>query len=451
MSNNRFINPYNFVPFDKEPDRTTSNDTERKNTGFFDVTIKLKTDLIIPDGKKLDFDWETPIPAKDNKKHGHYRFFRLNGKPAIPGSSLRGMVRSVFEAASNSCLPFLLDDSFTMRSPAKKKGREEQGSWKSIMGKYSPCTDIDELCPACRLFGTTEAAKESKNGNGSLPVKGLKGRVRFTDALPTQPIKEDDIQACTLQILAEPRPTAFEFYLNKPNVENATYWNCKHYIIDGKQKERQDSKLVPRGRKFYWHSRPKPAKVKKGNMNATMECLIGGSTDFQFQVYFDGITDTELKQLEWALTFGENDADGRYCHKLGHARPLGYGSVKLTIDRITLRKLRWEGNRLISSTETVENPPKDFKYCWKNQEIIKALLKMADYDFSKNADRIDYPHLKDASSDDPCDDSCIFQWFVKNRKTRPINTLPDPLAIDLSLPKLEKEQKQNHKSNSKRW
>ena len=80
------------------------------------------------------------------------------------------------------------------------------------MGDFVPCKD--KLCPACLLFGTI---------NGT----GMKGHIRVSDAFLNG---ETESKVHTLDILASPRTTAFEFYLKKP-VKNATYWDFDFYGV----------------------------------------------------------------------------------------------------------------------------------------------------------------------------------------------------------------------------
>ena len=56
-------------------------------------------------------------------------------KLLIPGSSLKGVVRSVYEAITKSCI-------------CKTKARNEQ-----IPHQYNECKEPKNLCPACRVFG----------------------------------------------------------------------------------------------------------------------------------------------------------------------------------------------------------------------------------------------------------------------------------------------------------
>lgn len=78
----------------------------------------------------------------------YYGFTRYNGQLAIPGTSIKGAVRSIVEAISNSCV----------RQVAKGERAPH----------HKACEGTTDLCPACRLFGTT----------------GYGGRIHFSDAFP---------------------------------------------------------------------------------------------------------------------------------------------------------------------------------------------------------------------------------------------------------------------------
>ena len=109
----------------------------------------------------------------------------------------------------------LADDNGTPRCylSGASIGRVMQGrGWAEIMGSYAPCADIDALCPGCALFGTVKG-------------KGTSGRVRFTDAEAAQ---YESLGNKTLPILSGPKPSAYEFYLEKPKSTYETsigFWN----------------------------------------------------------------------------------------------------------------------------------------------------------------------------------------------------------------------------------
>ena len=89
----RFINPYDFVRLG--PDIQRKEPSDGTLSGKITVSLIVKTPLAIP-----DTDGITP----DEIGHKTYPFFRVEGKPVIPGSQLRGMLRTAYETLSNSCL-----------------------------------------------------------------------------------------------------------------------------------------------------------------------------------------------------------------------------------------------------------------------------------------------------------------------------------------------------------
>lgn len=94
----RFINPYNFVPFESKCNRQplTAYMTGDTFTGIVHCTLKVKTPVIITDSINKS------MTANEVAEH---KFFSYDAKtPVIPGSELRGMLRSVHEAAFNGCL-----------------------------------------------------------------------------------------------------------------------------------------------------------------------------------------------------------------------------------------------------------------------------------------------------------------------------------------------------------
>ena len=92
-SGRRFINPYNFVRLGSDVQREEPSDGTL--SGKITVSLIVKTPLSIPDTDGI---------KTDVIGHKTYPFFRVEGKPVIPGSQLRGMLRSAYETLSNSCL-----------------------------------------------------------------------------------------------------------------------------------------------------------------------------------------------------------------------------------------------------------------------------------------------------------------------------------------------------------
>lgn len=93
----KFINPYNFVPLGKECNK---NSYEKGSLcGVIEYSLLTKTPLFIPD---------TETEQVDANGHREYKFFSYGGdKPVIPGSEMRGMLRSYYEILTDSCLSAL--------------------------------------------------------------------------------------------------------------------------------------------------------------------------------------------------------------------------------------------------------------------------------------------------------------------------------------------------------
>jgi len=113
----RFLNPYNFVRPLAAPQNLPPLSEETADlyllwrcpppphdrytglSGRITCTMTAKTPLFVSDS---DFFYQNEEDRK--KDHRTYRFFNVNGEDMIPASSLRGAIRSAFEAATNSTL-----------------------------------------------------------------------------------------------------------------------------------------------------------------------------------------------------------------------------------------------------------------------------------------------------------------------------------------------------------
>ena len=320
----------------------------------------------------------------------------------------------------------LADDNGTPRCylSGASIGRVMQGrSWAEIMGNYAPCADTDALCPGCALFGTVKG-------------KGTSGRVRFTDAEAAQ---YESLGNKTLPILSGPKPSAYEFYLEKPKSTYETsigFWNydfCSleetKYFPDGTKRTIKKFRVYtpqPRGRKFYWHSAPR-TENERSNQNATLEAMKG---TFKGSVYFDRITRAQLEELAFVLTLGENTPASPRLHKIGHGKPVGYGSCKITLTGGELRTLAQQDGTLCYTTEPL---PLDSLLAAHGRidtdsTSVKSLLKIADKR-STQSKTVEYPSAKDKNGNDK-----IFNWFSQNRKhAKSLITLPHPLDGDIEI------------------
>lgn len=323
----------------------------------------------------------------------------------------------------------LADDNGTPRCylSGASIGRVMQGrSWAEIMGNYAPCADTDALCPGCALFGTVKG-------------KGTSGRVRFTDAEAAQ---YESLGNKTLPILSGPKPSAYEFYLEKPKSTYETsigFWNydfCSleetKYFPDGTKRTIKKFRVYtpqPRGRKFYWHSAPR-TENERSNQNATLEAMKG---TFKGSVYFDRITRAQLEELAFVLTLGENTPASPRLHKIGHGKPVGYGSCKITLTGGELRTLAQQDGTLCYTTEPL---PLDSLLAAHGRidtdsTSVKSLLKIVDKR-STQSKTVEYP--KEPRKGKKQGEPKIFNWFANNRsKGANLVTLPHPLDDNIEI------------------
>ena len=327
---------------------------------------------------------------------------------------------------------------------------------------HAPCKKTSNLCPACRLLGSV------------MQDGAVSSRLRFSDAAgeditlsPAIMDKEEDVT--TLKELSSPKLTSIEFY---SLLENDTQFS-KHSKWDY---DDDDKGVFLRGRKIYLHNpkaelkegeNPKYAvysiedmndkelNAKKGikdvrkelttNRNSSMQLATKGR--FGFSVYFNGITENELKTLVWALTLGDADGTTSRLHKLGHGRPLGLGSVKLTVDSIAKRTT--DGTAYHVETEEVEADYfNGFHLPVEGTDTLTALLTVSDFNYTGEYN-VAYP-IGTAGVSQKNDHNSM-QWFSINHgrigKNRIFKHVLHPIVLGgravtadkLLLPHLYKE------------
>ena len=170
------------------------------------------------------------------------------------------------------------------------------------------CSEKEKVCEACALFGIV-------GRTGSEFARA--SRIRFSDAVCED--KNCFDKKFIMPISGTPRISSFEFYLKS----------------DLDQFHADDKGVTIAGRKFYWHHKGyvmnKDSVNKEGNNMDYKAELVKSGSEFTFDVYFDEITENELKKLLFTLNLGENSLDSDKCHKIGHGKPIGLGSAKIHI------------------------------------------------------------------------------------------------------------------------
>ncbi|RKW45128.1 MAG: TIGR03986 family CRISPR-associated RAMP protein, partial [Lachnospiraceae bacterium] len=252
-----------------------------------------------------------------------------------------------------------------------------------LLGERQPCTSRNNLCPACRIFGVT----------GKNDEKGIASRVRFSDII----IDEDiEFKKYSLSPLRSPHPSYLPFYAITSDYNQG-------YDAEGSD---------IRGRKFYWHHASENTDIN--NADTTIEGIKSGI--FSFSVYYEDLTKAQLEHVLWLLCLGENEEDGKYCFKIGHGKPLGYGSVKIIVDGYKERTVE-DGNYVLrsNSQSDVNNKVAEVDL-FKNATDLKHVLNFN----TLNNKEVSYPYVLDCEgkrSSDPNDvNMSSAKWFSENMK-----------------------------------
>jgi len=295
-------------------------------------------------------------------------------------------------------------------SPAQLGRAEFNRSMGDILGSKRSCKKKNNLCAACGLFGMIGDYDNS-----------VASRVRFSDAMLIGQVQTSNF---ILKELGTPHPSYIPFYA---------------YSETGTLSYDNDTMEI-NGRKYYWHD-PKAATDKTvyslpntkesiSNINSTME-IIPVESRFQFKVFYDFVSENELKGLIWALTFGENSEDGNLCHKIGHGKPIGLGSVKIGI--ISDNRRYFESGSYEIKKQALQACD-DF-YPRAGEETIEALKTICSFNVCEQYE-IRNPYVVGATIGEKGNIHASHQWFTTNWKlgnSKPdyyLEPIPDSLDIE---------------------
>lgn len=418
--------PYNFIPFEPsavlpyvEPDEEPG----QRWSGVLRVSLRALTPLLV-----------AGLQATAGNGPARKTFFKVNGRHVIPGSSLKGMLRSLAEVLSFSNMrpmntknifwrnisspgyrkQFLgandailggylvkkgaqyfltrvevtpsffgapassereivktgnmpgkkrdylfarsdkpgapvpekvIDDFFDQRTPAQLTKWKNEGYDQKIHNPGIPVffkNDSDGTISAlglCRYFRLKYAGKPIDFAPdqgldlvqalfGATRNQGRKGRVAVGAAtVEGQPDRE------YATVLGQPHPTCLAHYLEQKAVQRSPYGNCGNKLESFSSYQNREFRL--RGRKWYWHRDVDipPPPNKNAKVQSTLQPLQAGATA-TFDIRLDRVSSLELGALLEALELPDGHA-----HKLGLGKPLGFGSVLITLERADVRRV----------------------------------------------------------------------------------------------------------------
>jgi CRISPR/Cas system CSM-associated protein Csm3 (group 7 of RAMP superfamily) len=281
MPRNPNAEPKPFVLIDipsTPPERKPSTTHEKFAglTGRLELTFTVVSEYLFVGSGAYEFDPN----ARGDCPDVWYTFYRRNGQICVPGTSIKGAIRAIVEAISNSCV---------------SQSREHERRLIELDKAHLPaeCKVPDSLCPACRLFGVT----------------GFRGKVSFTDALPIGPIQTKRVKIPEL-------------------------W---HH--DPKRIRKLD-----RARRFYERKRFEEFRNLSPERGRWFVEAIPVNSAFKTTLFFENLSIEELGLLfhAWGWAVEGERVIIAFAPKIGGAKPRCFGSVQF--DYQTTRLSLWSSN-----------------------------------------------------------------------------------------------------------
>jgi CRISPR-associated protein (TIGR03986 family) len=352
-----------------------------------------------------------------------------------------------------------------------------------------PARRVEELSPADRVFGWV-----NQNGNGAYKGNLRIGMVKCVTENAIEPFSNTGVP---LAILGQPKPQQARFYVassiqseaqkNGISREQAGYWPNKG--LRGRKVYPQHSKL-PEG---YWENpeedrtqqnlnghfqeyrRPHRPIMDRGfaqldetrtafkldsdheqrdDQNRSVTGWVKPNTTFEFEIGVTNLSRVELGGLLWLLELPDD-----HYHRLGGGKPLGFGSVTVSIDwnKTDLQegkslKQRYEGLEAIvndnpmAAQDCIDNFRREVARSYGSNEFERASFIAAFRRYARGFNKpVHYPRTSQPgqrrnSTIPPHPEGKSFEWFVANERTGkfggPKLSLPD-LVSDEGLPILE--------------
>ena len=308
-------------------------------------------------------------------------------------------------------------------SPASITKEISRRKLQDAAGEYLACSTVENRCPACDLFGMV--GRNNKESRTS--------KLRFSDAfiLNKADNKEYYDKPVILPELSSPKVGNMEFYLKKP--DDANFWTYDYYVDKNSNIKLYSPTLS--GRKYYWNQPDMtyPRNVEKNIRNVTIRA-VKKHNKFEGKVFFENISTKQLNQILWILNCGSRNKDENdMVFKLGSAKPLGFGSVLLTVKDIKERKIIAANEKLVdgeyikliysNKSKTDYRNIKTYEecefYCGENDEIKKSFMNLTSFE-KMCGYRISYPLTKEQISDFDKKGyvSEGYKWFTNNHTSK---------------------------------
>jgi hypothetical protein len=363
----RFRNPYHFVPVvgdhpsgevnrneiaAQAPHVTHDRHVQGTHSGRLVCKVVVETPLICGNQQ---------VSSEAAPRQGwtkQLKPFELHLNPALPASSLRGMLSAVAEAASNSAMRVLVNQSLSIRHslhPATSVHRFIPPGFRPL----NPSRQMLSL--AEQLLGVVEDRLEGNGESPSAPAYALASRVRISHARWTSNPPDNKspwryagklsemfsaqmvlrldrrITDVPLKNLASPKlPAPALYFRNRagaPAFVRKAQLNPEHHAMQGRKFYlRRNHATYNLEEEAFVHPQ-RLLQPKNGELNAiakqhqSVEKLVCPGVVFHFVIDFDNLSELELQLLAYALTPSEH-----FRHQIGHGKPYGMGQIQISIE-----------------------------------------------------------------------------------------------------------------------
>lgn len=415
MSNrSTFYNPYYFVWFvdraaiqghselgDRPPRGLDRFDADQVR-GVVTVRMSAATDLLVPDHSR----------ATVRNEHKSLPVRLVNGKPHLAPTSVKGMIRSVFETVTLSRMGVFrptevtrretYQDAKTNKFKSRKVPVDMQPPALAEADNVQPASVPSELSMADRVFGWV-----SDEGEGAYA-----GRVRFGRVTPIGDVA--------------PKPNSYTLALSSPRPEYARFYTRRNNGQWGKGKREEigyaaeGARLT--GRKVYPHHREILEGARTAEASAstvTFDGVIPAGSEFEFEIRFEGLSRAEAGALLWSIDPG----DPEFHHRFGGGKPYGFGSVKLSCQAVRIESgsdvaARYRSG-ISESGLTIEELIGAFRESFENatgtslerHSTVRAILAAG-----RGFPDISYPRTLEQMANGRFDEA--FKWFVSNENEK---------------------------------
>ena len=354
MNKQKYIKaPYNFVPLSEKvfyPDWAdmVSHDVPFSDgeSGVIEVTLKAETPVFI-----RNTDLSNGDDKESSSEFCHYVDRNGQKQYYIPGTSVKGMIRSVLEIMSFGKIK--VDN----QEIDKKCRYNAQKLAENYQEEKTNGPDLSDL-----IFGFINSSEvKDKSERGS-----LKGRVQFSPFHACNTVTETDLISL---VLGNPKPKYVPIYIKQEGLQGVITkrkyqdYNSLDSVISGYKRYPVRSSIDNEDVKL---------SIYKGNeeVKKTMKPLDAG-TEFKGKIRFHNLRKIEIGALLSALSF--HDQNNHLKHSIGLAKPYGFGVVSLDFHIINELKFSF-ANYLSTYEELME---KEIQSWWSSPQL-KELFLMAD-------------------------------------------------------------------------